>query len=210
MKYSLLHIVKSLLAACLCIHILGCGSGPANSSSVSSVELASASTASITAMNTAAVSGNGQFLLTSDAGTDGGMLPVEYTCDGSGSSPALSWSHAPEGTKEFALMMTTLPGDGTTKWNWVVYGIQASATGLSKNNTTVGITGTGSHGTSMIYDGPCSQGPGAKLYTFTIYALSASPSLPSTADLVTGSTLTGAISSITLGSATLNLNYARP
>jgi len=197
MKFNLLLIVKSLLAACLCIHTFGCGSGAANGSTASSVELAT-------------VSGSDQFLLMSDAGADGGMLPVEYTCDGSGSSPALSWSQPPEGTKEFALMMTTLPGDGTTKWNWVVYGIPASVTGLSKNNTTVGITGTGSHGTSMIYDGPCSQGPGAKLYTFTIYALSASPALPSSADLVTGPILTSAISSVTLGSAALNLSYSRP
>ena len=210
MKYNLLHIVKSLLAASLCIHTFGCGSGAANVSSASSSGLAADSTAGMITVNTTDVFGSALFLLTSDAGTDGGMLPVEYTCDGTGSSPALSWSHAPEGAKEFVLMMTTLPGDGTTKWNWVVYGIPATATGLSKNNTTAGITGTGSHGTSMIYDGPCSQGPGAKLYTFTIYALSGSPSLTSSADLVTGPALTGAISSITLGSATLNLNYARP
>jgi len=141
---------------------------------------------------------DGSFTLTSDAGVDGGTLPIEYTGDGSGYSPALSWSNAPEGTKEFALMMTTLPGDGTTKWNWVLYGIPASTTGLAKNSTGIGILGVGSNGATMAYEPPASQGPGPKLYTFTLYALSASPQLPSAANQVTGAVLTQAISSITL------------
>ena len=151
----------------------------------------------------------GSFSLTSDVGVDGGTLPADYTCDGTGSSPALSWSNAPAGTKEFALMMTTLPGDGTTKWSWVLYGIPATTTSLTKNSSGVGILGV-SHRSTMAYEPPCSQGPGAKLYTLTLYALSESPQLPDAADQVTGDVLTKAISSITLGSASLNLSYTRP
>jgi phosphatidylethanolamine-binding protein (PEBP) family uncharacterized protein len=150
------------------------------------------------------------FTLTSPAASDGGTLPAEYTCDGAGSSIALSWSNAPSGTREFALMMTTLPGDGTTKWNWVLYAIPASATGLAKNSSGVGTAGVGSDGPQAAYQPPCSQGPGAKLYTFTLYALSASPSLPASASQVTGAVLTGAITNITLGSASLKLSYTRP
>lgn len=149
------------------------------------------------------------FELRSDAGTDGSAMPVEYSCDGAGSTPALVWSGAPTGTKEFAVMMTTIPVDGSTRWNWVLYGIPAASTGLAKNSTGVGTVGTGSHGTVMMYDPPCPQGPGAKLYTFTVYALSGSPSLPASAEQVTGEVLTSSLSSITLGSATLNLTYAR-
>jgi phosphatidylethanolamine-binding protein (PEBP) family uncharacterized protein len=152
----------------------------------------------------------GSFSLTSDVGVDGGTLPAEYTCDGAGYSPELSWSNAPSGTKEFALMMTTLPGDGTTKWSWVLYSIPATTTSLAKNSSGVGILGGGSNGATMAYEPPCSQGPGAKLYTFTLYALSESPQLPDAADEVTGDVLTQAISSITLGSASLNLSYTRP
>jgi phosphatidylethanolamine-binding protein (PEBP) family uncharacterized protein len=150
------------------------------------------------------------FSLTSDAGASGGTLPKEYSCDGAGSTPALSWSGAPEGTKEYALVMTTIPVDGSTRWNWVLYGIPGSTTSLAKNSSGVGTTGTGSHGTVMIYDPPCPQGAGAKIYTITVYALSASPSLPGAADNVTGPVLTNAISSITLGKASMNLSYARP
>ena len=152
----------------------------------------------------------GTFTLTSPAASDGGTLPAEYTCDGAGASLALSWSNAPSGTREFALMMTTLPGDGTTKWNWVLYGIPASATGLAKNSSGVGTPGVGSDGPQAAYQPPCSQGPGAKLYTFTLYALSASPSLPAFANQVTGAVLTAAIANITLGSASLKLRYTRP
>jgi phosphatidylethanolamine-binding protein (PEBP) family uncharacterized protein len=150
------------------------------------------------------------FLLMSSVAPDGGMLPADYTCDGSGSTPALSWEGAPAGTTEFALLMTTLPGDGTTKWNWVLYGIPGTAAGLDRNSTGVGIVGSGNHGTVMTYDPPCSQGSGPKVYSFTLYALSASPALPVGPDRVTGPVLTEAIQGITLARATLNLTHSRP
>lgn len=154
-------------------------------------------------------SGSGTFFLTSEAGSDGGTLPDEYSCDGAGASPSLSWAGAPAGTNEYALMMTTIPVDGITRWNWVLYHIPATANGIALNGSSIGILGTGSHGTVMKYDPPCSQGPGSKLYTFTLYALSASPELPEDPEKVTGPVLTEAISSITLAKATLNLTHTR-
>ena len=62
----------------------------------------------------------------------------------------------------------------------------------------------------MQYDPPCSQGPGPKTYTFTLYALSGSPSLTADPAQVTGPALTGAIAPVTLGTASLNLSYSRP
>ncbi len=152
---------------------------------------------------------SGSFTLTSSVGTEGGTLPIDYTADGSGASPALSWSNAPAGTTGFAMLMTTLPGDGTTKWNWVLYSIPATASSLAKNNTTVGTTGMNSDTGKAVYAPPQSQGPGTQPYTHTIYAPSGTPSLPSSAEQVTGDVLTAAIASLTLGTATLNLSYAR-
>jgi len=152
----------------------------------------------------------GTFVLKSDAGSDGGTLPDEYSCDGAGASPELSWSGAPAGTTEYALMTTTLPVDGSTRWNWILYHIPGTATGIARNGSFIGILGTGSHGTVMQYDPPCSQGPGAKLYTFTHYALSGSPVLPANPEAVTGPVLTtSAITPVTLCTASLNLNHAR-
>jgi phosphatidylethanolamine-binding protein (PEBP) family uncharacterized protein len=149
------------------------------------------------------------FRLTSPVGVDGGTLPADHTCDGSGNSPELAWSNPPAGTQEFAVLMTTLPGDGTTKWNWVLYNIPATTTGLARNSRTVGTFGVGSDGPSAAYQPPCSQGPGAKLYTFTVYALSGAPRLAG-GGAVNGATLTTAIGPVTIGSAALNLSYTRP
>ena len=151
----------------------------------------------------------GSLSLTSEVGVDGSALPAEYTCDGAGSSPAFAWSNAPSGTAGFALMMTTQTPEGMTKWNWVLYGIPASAGGLAKNGSSLGVLGVSSRGVRA-YDPPCSQGPGPKPYTFTVYALAGSPQLPSSPDQVTGDVLTQALSSVTLGSASLRVTYTRP
>lgn len=147
--------------------------------------------------------------LTSSVGANGGALPADYTCDGTGSTIALSWANVPAGTQEFALLMTTLPGDGTIKYNWVLHGIPAIRTGLLKDSYNVGVAGIGSDGPIIGYQPPCSQGPGAKVYTWTLYALSAAPALPTAANQVTGAVVANAIAGITLGSASLSLSYAR-
>lgn len=165
--------------------------------------------ASSMAVSVTPVAASGAFTLTSSVGSNGGTLPADYTCDGSGSNPALAWTNPPAGTKEFAVLLTTLPGDGSTKWNWVLVNIPATSNGIAAGNIGVGTAGVGSDGPFLGYQPPCSQGPGAKIYTFTVYALSASPVLPSTASQMTGATVANAIAGITLGSASLNLSYSR-
>jgi phosphatidylethanolamine-binding protein (PEBP) family uncharacterized protein len=160
---------------------------------------------------TPVITPTGSFTLTS-ASAVGTTLPADYTCDGVASTPALTWSNAPTGTAEFAVLMTTLPGDGSTKYNWVLHSIPVGKTGLAKDSYGVGTLGVGSDGPIVAYQAPCSQGLGEKSYTLTVYALSASPNLstnlsPSTA--TTGASLASAIASITLGSASLSLTYNR-
>ncbi|MBB5204764.1 phosphatidylethanolamine-binding protein (PEBP) family uncharacterized protein [Inhella inkyongensis] len=134
-------------------------------------------------------------------------MPAEYSCDGPGSSPPLAWANAPAGTKEFALLMSTLPGDGSTKYNWVLYHLPASRTALARDAWGAGTLGVGSDGPTVAYQPPCSQGPGAKTYTFSLYALSAAPSLP--AGTVNGTQLEAAMAGLVLGRAQLNLSYSR-
>ncbi|NJD32322.1 MAG: YHYH protein [Gammaproteobacteria bacterium] len=149
------------------------------------------------------------FTLTSSAVPSGGALSAEYTCDGRGSTLPLAWSGAPAGTREFALLMTTLPGDGTTRWNWVVYGIPSGTSSLPRDAFGVGTVGVGSDSPTAEYDPPCSQGPGAKTYTYTLYALSGAPTLPASPSQVTGKVLADAIAPLTIGSASLGVNYTR-
>ena len=148
----------------------------------------------------------GPFTLVSAAIVDGGTLPAEYTCDGSGSTVDLSWSSPPASTREFAVLMSTLPGDGTTKWNWVLYGIPVQARGLVRNSSGVGTLGVGSDGPQAAYQPPCSQGPGPKVYTFTVYALSGQPPLP---PRPSGAQVLSAMAPLVLGSASLTVTYTR-
>jgi len=149
------------------------------------------------------------FTLSSAAFQNGGTLPVVYTCDGAGFSPPLAWTGAPKGTVEFALMMTTIAVDSMKKWNWVLYNIPGNATSLAENTVGVGTAGLTSDGPELRYYPPCSQGPGAKTYTFTVYALSGTPTFAVSPDSVNGAILTAAISKMTLDSCRLSISYTR-
>lgn len=178
----------------------GCSGGGASNTTSSTTSTTSSSSGS---------SSSSTFALTSTAVAAGGTMPDAYSCDGAGSTLPLAWSGAPSGTTEYAILMTTLPGDGTTKYNWVVHGIPAGVSSLAKDELGIGSVGVGSDGSQNAYAPPCSQGGGLKNYTITIYALSGSPVLPSTASSVTGAVLANAISSLTLGSASLTFGFTR-
>ena len=112
------------------------------------------------------------FVLTSPEVADGGNLPVDYTGDGSGATPPLAWKGAPAGTKSYALIMDHLAPGNVMKRYWTIWDIPAGTTSLPKNVQGIGKVGTSFKGQPG-YEPPHSQGPGAKTYVLTIYALSA-------------------------------------
>jgi phosphatidylethanolamine-binding protein (PEBP) family uncharacterized protein len=153
-------------------------------------------------------SSSSSFTLTSSAFTVGGSIPSQYTCDGTlgmlSKSPPLAWTGAPTATVTFALTISTIALDGT-KWNWVLYNIPRTVTSLAEA-TTLGTAGVSSDGNELRYYPPCSSGPGEKTYTFTLYALSGTPtfSVP-----VTGDILTSTISPLVIGKSQANVTYTR-
>jgi Raf kinase inhibitor-like YbhB/YbcL family protein len=147
------------------------------------------------------------FILTSPDVIDGGTLPVEYTCDGSGSTLALTWSGAPEGTQSYAVIMHHIAPE-TIHWYWVLYDIPSSVTSLPKNTSGVGTLGNNINNERNEYSPPCSKGPGDKEYIYTVYALSAQPQVTTTP--VNRAVMLKAIKDITLASAELHVVYARP
>jgi phosphatidylethanolamine-binding protein (PEBP) family uncharacterized protein len=157
--------------------------------------------------NTDFLFGSSSLELSSSAFTDGGRISAAYTCDGAGSVPPLAWTRPPVGTVEYALTLTTLASDGT-KYNWVLYRIPASATGLV-DGTSVGISGRSTDGPDLRYYAPCSTGPGDKTYVFTLYALSGSPTFSVPASQVDGPALEVAVAPLTLASRTISFVYAR-
>ena len=153
------------------------------------------------------------FSLTSPA-VVGDRLPADFTCDGTSATLPLAWGAPPAGTKAFALIMHTVavPASGPTEIHtyWVLYDLPPTLTGLPRNVTGVGTWGINSLNGQPSYSPPCSQGPGDKTYTLTLYALSADPYLPDPSVKVTRDVLLSAIQDRTLGTATLNVVYARP
>lgn len=151
------------------------------------------------------------FTLTSADVTDG-RLSVECTCDGKSRAPSLSWAggdKAPEGTKAFAIVMHHMTKDNNTHVYMVVANIPAATRELKSGDTKVGTWGQNTVNLKNAYAPPCSQGPGDKSYTITLYALSAEASLTEGKPL-TRDALLAAIKDTTLAMATMDVKYARP
>jgi hypothetical protein len=184
---------------------------------------------SSTASPPAAPSGS-SLQLSSPAFADGGALPAKYTCKsqsglGVETNPPLAWSSPPAGTVGYVLLASTVANEAgvqTTKYNWVLYNIPSNASAIPEDNTVittgnsgstqVGTPGLTSDGPQFSYSPPCSpKGSGLRTYTFTLYALSASPVFtPNRAPGGggDGANLAAALPGITIGKASITASYA--
>ena len=150
------------------------------------------------------------FALSTDAVMDGNLLNQQFTCDGAGESPPLSWKNAPAGTKSFALTMHHYPPAGEDKHVYlVVYDLPATLDHLEAG-TTLGHWGSNTVNRKAAYAPPCSQGPGRKEYILTVYALSQAPVFAGASGAVTMDALLEAVQETTLATVTLTVGYVRP
>ena len=151
----------------------------------------------------------GSMTLQSSEVVNGGALPAEYTCDGTASTLPLEWSGAPAQTQSYAIIMHHIAPDGT-KWYWILYNIPANVLSLAKNTTGIGTLGNNSVNSLAEYAPPCSQGPGEKTYTLTVYALSAAPQISVAPEQVSRDVLLAAMQGLILDTGELNVVYSRP
>ena len=151
---------------------------------------------------------NATFLLTSTEVKDGGALPTDYTGDGSGATLPLSWKGAPAGTQGYALLMDHIAPGNEMKHYWTMWDIPATTTSLPKNVKGVGKLGTSFKG-QIGYEPPHSQGPGAKTYVLTVYALSAPLQITQPPREVTRDVLLAAMKDKVLASSSLSVVYTR-
>lgn len=111
--------------------------------------------------------------LTSEAFTDGNVIPRRYSCDGEDVSPPLAWTDPPEGTQCFALIMDDPDAPGGLWVHWVLFNVPpqvaAIGEGGSRQVPEGAIHGTNSWGRAS-YGGPCPPG-GTHRYYFKLYAL---------------------------------------
>lgn len=149
------------------------------------------------------------FVLSSSQIKADSLLPADYTCDGVSATLPLEWSGEPDGTAAFAVIMHHAASPADIHWYWVLYNIPASVHSLPKNVTAIGTLGTNSVNDRNEYAPPCSQGPGIKAYTYTLYALSSNPVFSVPQKEITRQVLLDAIKSITLSSAKMTVYYSR-
>ncbi|MGE5268894.1 MAG: YbhB/YbcL family Raf kinase inhibitor-like protein [Thiohalocapsa sp.] len=115
-------------------------------------------------------------VLMSPAIAPGGMIPREYTCDGSDISPPLNWSGVPAGTASLILVIEDPDAPRGTFRHWGAYDIAPTTPGLTAGyragqpaadfreaRNDFGRTG---------YGGPCPPpGGGVHHYHFELLAL---------------------------------------
>lgn len=127
--------------------------------------------------------------VTSPTIKEGAPIPLDHTADGKNVSPALAWTGAPAGTKEFALICEDPDAPTPQPFvHWVAYKIPATAKGLPEQLPTDPAAALPADLTGMLqgnsgfrrpgYFGP--RPPAGKVhhYHFIVYALDAPVDLP--------------------------------
>jgi Raf kinase inhibitor-like YbhB/YbcL family protein len=116
--------------------------------------------------------------LSSPSFSNGGDIAKKFTCDGADTSPQLSWTDPPAGTKSFALLVDD-PDAPVGNWNhWTLWNLPSSARGLPEDMSKDARLPDGSqqglndfHRTG--YNGPCPPPGKPHRYYFKLFALDA-------------------------------------
>lgn len=109
-------------------------------------------------------------------------IPVEFTCDGENSSPAVWWHGVPSSARSLTLVCEDPDAPGGTWDHWIVFNIPSHVTMIQKSARAKDIParyGTNSWG-KPAYGGPCPPS-GTHRYVFTLYALDSELSLTANA-----------------------------
>lgn len=149
------------------------------------------------------------FKVTSTAFVNNGTLPKLYTCDSVGISPKLSWVGAPAGTVSYAVVISHIPLTPPLHVYLMLYDIPATTNSISDAVSGVGLFGHNTVNNLLAYTPPCSQGPGVKLYTITVYALSAAPVFTVASSAVTRDLFLAAVANTILATAAIDVTYTR-
>ena len=108
-----------------------------------------------------------QLKITSTAFSEGGRIPMKYTCDGDNVNPPLTIEGIPANTKSLVLLVDDPDAPGGTWDHWVVWNIPPLTEILE--NSVPGVQGM-NDSKRQRYSGPCPP-PGTHRYFFKVYAL---------------------------------------
>jgi Raf kinase inhibitor-like YbhB/YbcL family protein len=107
----------------------------------------------------------------SPAFSEGGSVPVRFTCDGDDISPPLRWSGVPEGASELRLSVTDPDAPRGTFTHWLVTGIDPSTQGVDEGTLPAGGSEEENSFGEMSYGGPCPPHGSRHRYVFSVEAL---------------------------------------
>ncbi|MCB9988855.1 MAG: YbhB/YbcL family Raf kinase inhibitor-like protein [Rhodospirillales bacterium] len=150
---------------------------------------------------------NPGIVLRSSVMKEGRRIPLNHTCYWENTSPPLSWSNIPEGTKSFVITMERREDGKKPFLNWLAYNIAGDrqsvpvdmAASSAAEGGALGLNGHGSYG----YAGPC-EPKGTYPYVYTIYALDTVLDLPDGASYVD---VTRAMDGHVLDTGALRVNH---
>ena len=148
------HFREVAWAVFLALSVAGCGSsggtpGEAGTSEVGTTPLAVASASF----------------------RNGGVIPKQFTCDGAGARPTLSWAGVPAKAAEVAILAGDPDAPGGTFVHWTGWNLHPTVRRLA-TGAHLPVEGTNSAGTHG-YTGPCPPAGPAHHYVFRLYALKA-------------------------------------
>jgi Raf kinase inhibitor-like YbhB/YbcL family protein len=129
------------------------------------------------ALSGTAYSENAKMQISSNAFSHNSAMPAQYTCDGQDTSPPLSWSGIPPGTKSLVLIVDDPdapdPAAPRMTWvHWVLYNLPPTTQGLAEavRNLPPGTREGVNDWKRTGYGGPCPP-IGRHRYFHKLYAL---------------------------------------
>jgi Raf kinase inhibitor-like YbhB/YbcL family protein len=139
---------------------------------------------------------------------NGGVIPKQFTCDGAGTRPTLSWAGVPAKAAEVAILVGDPDAPGGTFVHWTVWGLRPTARG----EVTAGALPTGAieGANSARHTGwtpPCPpKGAAPHHYIFGVYALRKRVDLTAGAD---PARVVPAVRAAAIASGSLTASYGR-
>ncbi|HUJ62526.1 MAG TPA: YbhB/YbcL family Raf kinase inhibitor-like protein [Kofleriaceae bacterium] len=110
--------------------------------------------------------------VSSSAFDDNQPIPAEFTCDGTGNAPPISWSSVPDGTKSIAVMVEDPDAPKGTFLHWLVTDIPPTTMSLTGSTTLPdGAVAAKNDKSTMGFAAPCPTNAAMHHYHFMVYAL---------------------------------------
>ncbi len=126
-------------------------------------------TTTTTVASSAPVTAPGVFSLSSADVGDGGVLPAQFTCTGTGTSPSLIWASTPA-AEELALVVRDRNAEGYV--HWIVTAIAPTATGFARGAVPGAAAPQVNSAGTTGWTAPCPpKGSGRHVYDFVLHVL---------------------------------------